>query len=116
MPNNLDSTASRLCFGSIDLAKMASSDSVRRSRGPERSTGVSLEPSGIQTLVTQVLARDLPMAAPILRQAIPWAIQKERIAGSGLVSVKPSAALGCAKKVGLKSNPIRWDFAQSIQL
>ena len=37
--------------------------SARRSRGPLRSAGVSFMPSGIQTLVRQVLPRALPIAA-----------------------------------------------------
>ena len=44
-------------------------------RGPLRSIGLSLEPSGIQTLVTQGVPRALPIAAPIRRQAMPWSIQ-----------------------------------------
>ena len=51
--------------GRSSSAKMASSDSARRSRGPLRSAGVSFMPSGIQTLVTQGVPRALPMAAPI---------------------------------------------------
>ena len=46
MPNSLLSTASRLNFGSIGSAKMASSDSASRCRGPLRSTGVSLQSVG----------------------------------------------------------------------
>ena len=76
---------------------MASSDSARRSRGPLRSAGVSFMPSGIQRLVTQVLPRALPMAAPISRQRMPCSIQNLRIALFGCESVKPSAALGWAK-------------------
>ena len=68
--------------GSIGSAKIASSASARRSRGPARSIGLSLEPSGIQTFVTQGVPRALPNAAPMRRQAIPWSIQNRRIAGS----------------------------------
>ncbi len=110
------STASRLKAGSIGSAKTASSDRASRSRGALRSTGVSFEPSGIQTLVTHGLPSASPMAAPMRRQAMPCSIQKSRIAASGCDSVRPSAALGWAKKVGLKSIPIRSLLAQSIQL
>ena len=45
---------------------------------------MSLEPSGIQTLVTQGVPSALPIAAPIRRQAMPWSIQNRRIAGVGV--------------------------------
>ena len=96
-------------------SKIASSDASSRSRGPTRSIGVSFMPSGIQRLVTQALPSALPIAAPIRRQAMPCSIQNSRIAVSACDSVKLSAALGCEKKVGLKSRPMPSRFAQSIQ-
>ena len=56
----------------------------------------------------------MPMNAPISREAMQWRIQKSRIAFFGWESVKPSAAFGWAKQVGLKSMPMPFDFAQSI--
>ena len=43
--------------GDSGFLKMASRDSARSARGALRSTGMSLEPSGIQTFVTQGLPR-----------------------------------------------------------
>ena len=57
MPKSLPSTASLLKLGSIGSAKTASSDSASRARGPLRSIGGSLEPSGIQTLVMHGVPR-----------------------------------------------------------
>ena len=51
-------------------AKMASNDWANNCRGPLRSTGVSLQPSGIHTLVTHGDPSASPMAAPIFRQAM----------------------------------------------
>ena len=67
--------------GSIGSAKIVSRASARRSRGPARSIGVSLEPSGIQTFVTHGVPSALPKAAPMRRQAMPWSIQNRRIDG-----------------------------------
>jgi hypothetical protein len=77
--------------------------------------GVSFIPSGIQKLVMQVLPSAFPIASPIRRHAMPCAIQNSRIAGSACDSVKLSAALGCEKKVGLKSSPMPSRCAQSVQ-
>ena len=105
MPKSLPSTASRLCLGSIGSAKMASSDSASRSRGPLRSTGVSFEPSGIQTLVTQASPGASPIAAPIRRQAMPCSIQNRRMPASGWARVKPSAALRVGEEGGVEVHP-----------
>jgi len=107
--------ASRFCLGSIGSANISSSDFARRWRGASRSTVTSFIPSGIQTLVTQGVPRALPMAAPILRQQMPCSTQNLRIPSSACASVKPSAAFGCEKYVGLKSMPTPWLLAQSIQ-
>ena len=72
-------------------------------------------PSGIQTLVTQGVPWRRPMASPILRQAMPCSTQKRRMPSSRWLSVKPSAAFGCEKNVGLKSRPMPYSAAQSIQ-
>ena len=71
-------------------------------------------PSGIQTLVTQGVPRRRPKASPIWRQAMPCSIQKRRMPASRWARVKPSAALGCEKNVGLKSSPMPRSAAQSI--
>ena len=97
MPKSLPSTESRFSVGLIDSLKMASSDSVSRSRGPTRSIGVSFMPSGIQRLVTHGLPSALPIAAPMRRHAMPWLIQNVRIAWSAWDSVMLSAAFGCEK-------------------
>ncbi len=55
------------------------------------------------------------MASPILRQAMPCSTQKRRMPSSRWASVKPSAALGWEKNVGLKSSPMPCCLAQSIQ-
>ena len=91
MPNSLPSTASRLCAGSSGSANIASSDSISRSRGPIRSTGVSFMPSGIQTLVTQGVPSAFPIAAPIRRHAAAVA-DPER--SDALVAVRQREAVG----------------------
>ena len=95
-------------------SKIASSEASSRSRGPTRSIGVSFMPSGIQKLVMQVVSSALPIAAPMRRQARPWAIQNSRMPESACDSVMLSAARGCEKYVGLKSRPICSRRAQSI--
>ena len=67
-------------------ARRRSRRATRRAaaRGPLRSTGVSLEPSGIQTLVMHGVPSALPIAAPMRRQAMPWSIQNRRIASVGV--------------------------------
>src|ERR1017187_8706297 len=115
MPNNLGPTASRFSFGTIGFLKIASTDSASRARGELRSAGVSFRPSGIHTFVTQVLPRALPIAAPISRLLMQFSIQNLRIPLSACDSVKPSAAFGGEKQVGLKSRPSPFFFAQAIQ-
>ena len=51
-------------------------------------------PSGIQELVTHGLPRAAPIAAPILRQAMPCSIQNLRMPVSGWASVMPLGRLG----------------------
>ena len=63
----------------------------------------------------QQLPSSRPKASAILRQAMPWSIQKRRTALSGLLSVNPLDAIGCEKKEGLKSSATLRVFAQSIQ-
>ena len=75
----------------------------------------SFMPSGIQTLVMQGVPRRRPKASPILRQAMPCSIQNRRMPASRWAKVKPSAAFGCEKYVGLKSKPMPNSAAQSIQ-
>ena len=79
--------------GSIGSAKIASSDSSSRSRGPTRSTGVSFMPSGIQRFVTHGVPSARPIAAAIRRHACPCAIQKSRI---GPVAVRQREVVGGA--------------------
>jgi hypothetical protein len=50
----------------------------------------------------------------IFRQAMPCLTQNALVFGSGLESVRPSAALGWEKKVGLKSSLMPFFFAQSV--
>src|ERR1039458_1330844 len=114
MPKSLGSTEFTLYLGSIFFLRTASSDTARRSRGPRRSAGVSFMPSGIHTLLRQVLPRALPMAAPISRERIPCSIQNWQVALSALLSVIPPTTLEWAKKVGLKSRPILMDRAHAI--
>ena len=116
IPKSLGSTASRLCFGERAFSNTASSDSASRSRGASRSAGVSLNPSGTQTLVTQGVPSALPIAAPISRDRRQCSIQNFLIPLSACDRVNPSAALGCEKQVGLKSSPTPRLFAQPIQL
>ena len=105
MPKSFGSTASRWIFGSISSLNIASSEAASRCRGPSRSTGTSLQPSGIHTLVTVVVPSWRPISAPILRQAIPCSIQNWRALSLALESVQPSLASGCEKNVALKSSP-----------
>ncbi len=93
----------------------ASSASISRARGPDRSIGVSFIPSGIQKLVTHGWPSARPIASAIWRQAMPWRIQNSRMPLSACDSVTLSAAFGCEKYVGLKSRPMPSCFAQSIQ-
>ena len=86
-----------------------------RSRGESLSAGKSFIPSGIQKFVMTVSDKALPIFSAILRQAIAWAIQNLRTGLSALESVKPSAASGCEKNVGLKSIPILRSLHQSVQ-
>jgi hypothetical protein len=75
-----------------------------------------LKPSGTQTFVTQGVPNALPIAAPISRDRRQCSIQNFRMPLSACDSVKPSAALGWEKQVGLKSSPTPRLFAQPIQL
>src|ERR1035441_7126650 len=96
MPKSLGSTESTLYLGAIFFLKTASSATARRSRGPRRSAGVSFMPSGIQTLLRQVLPRALPIAAPISRERIPCSIQNWRgaLLGRGGGSAPPTLGGG----------------------
>ena len=120
----LAADAEQLAFDRVEVVAPDRS-APRRSRratrsaaraGPTRSTGVSFMPSGIQTFVTQGVPSALPIAARDLaaRDAVARS-RTARMPSSRCDSVKPSAAFGCEKNVGLKSRPMPSDFAQSIQ-
>ena len=103
---------------------MASSDSARRARGALRSAGVSFMPSGIQTLVTQVLPRALPMAAPISRERMQCSIQNWRMPLSRMRQREAIGRFGMRKAGGIEiqaesillrpRNPVREMFRRDF--
>ena len=115
MPKSLDSIVGTHSFLLYLYLKILSYDSFRRLRGPKRSVGSSLKPSGTQKLTAQGVPSSLPKYSAILRHWMPCRIQKARTRGSSLASVRPSAS-GCEKNVGLKSMPRPRFFANSIHL
>ena len=84
-------------------------------RGPRRSEGSSLRPSGIQKLMPQGLLSALPMYSAIFRHWMPCFTQNARIFLSGLASVKPFLTFACEKNVGLKSSFTPVFFAHFTQ-
>jgi len=94
--------------------KISSSDFFRSLRRVYRSTGVSLEPSGIQMLWTEGVPSCFPISAAIARHLFVCSIQNLRIPGFLLDKVNPSSASGWEKQVQLKSRPIFLFLAQFI--
>ena len=104
MPKSVDSSVGTTALLSYLYLKILSSESAILRRGPRRSEGSSLQPSGIQKLIAAGLLSSRPKYSAILRHCMPCSIQNLRTFASGLESVSPSAARGCEKNVGLKSS------------
>ena len=106
MPNSLLSTASRLCFGSSFSAKIASSDCgepLARAAAVDRHVLVAVGNPDVRDARRAERLADRRADLPAERCRA-----RSRTRGSpvsALASVKPSAALGCEKNVGLKSMP-----------